>query len=295
MPPPLLALVAIAIWGSLALLSTLTLGLPSLFTTGVALCIGGLAGLGRVREWRVPWKTFAVGLGGIFGYHALLFSALAIAPAIEVSLLNYLWPLLIVLLSPLVLPGLRLSWRHVLGAVMGLAGAVLIASGGQAALDGAFLPGYLMAIAAAFVWALYSLMTKRLPPFPTGAVGGFCLASGLLSLLLFLIEGGANFVLPRPSVEQWLALLALGLGPMGLAFYAWDAALKKGDPRVIGSLAYLTPLLATFNLVVVGGRKLASPALVALVLIVGGAVLSSTGGRGSTGGRARSAAGVIKG
>lgn len=285
MPPLLLALVAIGIWSSLALLTTLVAGLPPLFSTGVALCIGGLVGLPGVRNWRLPPFTFAVGVGGIFGYHALLFAAFSLAPAVEVNLLNYLWPLLIVLLSPLVLRGLRLTPRHVAGAVAGLSGAVLIATGGGpiGAASGGQLPnqlaGYLLALSAALVWAVYSLMTKRVPPFPTSAVGGFCLASGLLSLALFRLSGGATFVMPHPNPGEWLALAALGIGPMGAAFFAWDAALKRGDPRIIGSLAYLTPLLSTMNLVLFGGKKVGPLALVALVLIVGGAALGALGKR----------------
>ncbi len=277
MPSVVLALVAIAIWSSLALLSTATFGLPPLFTTGIALAIGGLVGLFRIRDWRVSLATFAVGLGGIFGYHALLFAAFSLAPAVEVNILNYLWPLLIVVLSPLVLPGLRLSPRHVAGAFLGLAGAVLVATGGEIGPHSGSFLGLALAATAAIVWALYSLLTKRLPPFPTGAVGGFCLASGLLSLALLALTGGATFHLPSPRPGQWLALLALGIGPMGAAFYAWDASLKRGDPRVIGSLAYLTPLLSTFNLVVFGGKSFTPLTAAALVLIVGGAVLGSSG------------------
>jgi len=280
MPAVLLALLAIGIWSSLALLSTATFGLPPLFTTGVALAIGGLVGLARIRDWRVSLPTFLVGLGGIFGYHALLFAAFSLAPAVEVNILNYLWPLLIVVLSPLVLPGLRLSPRHVAGAMLGLAGAVLVATGGKADSTGGNFLGLALAGTAAIVWALYSLLTKRLPPFPTGAVGGFCLASGLLSLGLLALTGGQGFRLPHPTTGQWLALAALGVGPMGAAFYAWDASLKRGDPRIIGSLAYLTPLLSTFNLVVFGNRRFTASTVAALVLIVGGAALGSSGGFG---------------
>lgn len=278
------ALVAIGIWSSLALLSTLAAGLPPLFTTGVALSVGGLVGLFRARDWPLPPLTFLVGLGGIFGYHALLFAAFALAPAVEINLLNYLWPLLIVVLSPLVLPGLRLNGRHIVAALLGLSGALLIALGSAgpgAAASGAFpgrLLGYLLAVSAALVWALYSLLTKRLPPFPTGAVGGFCLASGLLSLALYALTSGGGPLVPELDAGRLLALAALGLGPMGLAFYAWDYAMKRGDPRVIGSLAYLTPLLSTLNLLVFAGKSLDRRAALALALIVGGALLGSLGG-----------------
>jgi drug/metabolite transporter (DMT)-like permease len=277
MPALPLALFTIVLWSSLAFLSSRVNALPSFLAVGVALTVGGLVGLVRFREWRVPLRTFAVGLLGIFGYHALLFAAFRLAPTVEVNLINYLWPLLIVLLSPLFLRGVRLGPMHVIGALLGFAGAFLIVGGGGFKPDGAALPGYLLAAGAALAWASYSLLTKRLPSFPTGAVGGFCLASGLLSLGLYFIELKLSPASPPPRLEalDWLFLILLGLGPMGGAFYLWDAALKKGDPRAIGSLSYLTPLLSTSILVALGGKTLSPTACIAMVLIVSGAVAGS--------------------
>jgi drug/metabolite transporter (DMT)-like permease len=273
----LLALLSILVWSSLALLNSRVNSLPPFLAVGVALCVGGLVGIVRAREWRVSPLTFAVGVGGIFGYHALLFAAFRIAPSVEVNLINYLWPLLIVVLSPLYLRGFRLGPRHLAGAALGLSGAALIVSGGRFGLDAAYLPGYLLAAAAALAWASYSLLTKRLPPFPTGAVGGFCLVSGLLSLGVYFLSsaapGGARAAAPAPL--DWLYLALLGIGPMGGAFYAWDAALKRGDPRVIGALSYLTPLLSTLNLVLLGGKRLSALSIAAMSLIVAGAVVGS--------------------
>jgi drug/metabolite transporter (DMT)-like permease len=272
--PYLLALAAVVIWSFLALLGARVSPLPPFFVVGVALCISGLFGLARVRQWRVPLRTFLVGVGGIFGYHFLYFSAFQRAPAVEANLMNYLWPLLIVLLSPLFLRGYALRPHHLCGALVGLGGAGLIVTGGKLSLDAANLPGYLLAAGAALVWASYSLLTKRLPPFPTWAVGGFCLASGLLSLLAYrLSAGGAG--LPPLHWQDGLALLLLGLGPMGAAFYLWDASLKRGDPRIIGSLAYLTPLSSTLALVAFGGRSLTWVAGLAMGMIVTGAVIGS--------------------
>ncbi len=277
MAATLLALLSILVWSSLAILNSRVNALPPFLAVGVALCVGALVGLPRAREWRVPPLTLAVGVGGIFGYHALLFAAFRIAPAVEVNLINYLWPLLIVLLSPAFLRGFRLGPRHVAGALLGLAGAALIVSGGKLRPDAASLPGYLLAAAAALAWASYSLLTKRLPPFPTGAVGGFCLISGLLSLGVYFMGGGGAPGTQAPPLQalDWLFLVLLGLGPMGGAFYAWDAALKRGDPRVIGALSYLTPLLSTLNLVLLGGKRLSPVAGLAMALIVAGAVLGS--------------------
>lgn len=272
----LFALTAIALWGGLALLNTQVGYLPPFLSVGIALSIGGIVGLPRVREWRVPPCTFAVGVGGIFGYHALLFAAFRIAPAVEVNLLNYLWPLLIVLLSPVFLKGFSLRARHLMGALLGLGGAALIASGGGVGFDAAAAPGYMLAALAAFVWASYSLLTKRLPSFPTGAVGGFCLVSGLLSLAVYALSSAlSGAILPAIPLRTWGFLVLLGLGPMGGAFYAWDAALKRGDPRVIGSLSYVTPLLSTLLLVLLGGKTLSPQAGIAMSLIVAGAVMGS--------------------
>jgi drug/metabolite transporter (DMT)-like permease len=279
MTATLFAIVAIALWGSLATLNVRVSGLSPFLSVGVSLLVGGIIGLFRVREWRVSARTFAVGVGGIFGYHALLFAAFRLAPAVEVNLVNYLWPLLIVLLSPVFLPGFGLRPFHIVGALLGLAGATLIASGaglGAAPAAPNTLAGYLLAALAALIWAAYSLLTKRLPPFPTGAVGGFCFVSGLLSLAIYFIETAMSGTPPsRIDHAQWVSLALLGMGPMGGAFYAWDAALKRGDPRVIGSLSYITPLLSTLLLVIVGGKKLSFVAAAAMVLIVAGAALGS--------------------
>jgi drug/metabolite transporter (DMT)-like permease len=271
-----LALIAILIWSTLAVLGSRLGHLPPFLSVGLALVVGGLVGLVRVRDWKVPFGTLAMGIGGIFGYHALLFTAFRLAPAVEVNLLQYLWPLLIVVLSPVYLPHCRLTFHHVVGALLGLVGAGLVISGGRLGLQLANLPGYLLALAAAFTWSSYSLLTKRVRPFPTGAVGGFCLASGLLSLGLFAVDA-IVFGTPVPalSAKDGILILLLGLGPMGAAFYAWDAALKRGDSRVIGALAYLTPLLSTLNLVLWGGQRLSGVSLAAMGLIVLGAVVGS--------------------
>ncbi len=275
----LLALAAILIWSTLALAGAGLQQVPPFVLLGVAFSTSGLVALVRWRAWRVPLKVLAVGVAGIFGYHFLYFRAFAHAPAVEVNLINYLWPLLIVALSPLLLPGYRLGWRHILGALLGLGGAALIATGGQFSLQSRYLAGYLLAGATALSWALYSLLTKRLPRFPTETVGVFCLLSGLLAWAGHFATGGSAAELAALSPGVWLALILIGLGPMGAAFYFWDAALKRGDPRTIGSLAYLTPLLSTLNLIVFGGQHLTWVTGAAMVLIVSGAVVGSAGSK----------------
>ncbi|MGA2078999.1 MAG: DMT family transporter [Holophaga sp.] len=273
------ALTTILIWSTLTLFSAGVSHLPAFLSAGIALSLGGLVGVFRVRDWRIPPLTFALGVGGIFGYHALFFLALRHAPAVEVNLLQYLWPLLIVVLSPVYLRNSRLGANHMLGACLGLAGTALVITGGRLSLDLGHLPGYLLAVGAAFVWSTYSLLLKRVPPFPSGAVGGISLVSGLLALGIHGLERMAHPALAAAPISphDWLFLVLLGLGPMGAAFYTWDAGMKRGDPRVIGALAYLTPLLSTLNLVAFGGRHLSLLSGCAMGLIVAGAAVGSLG------------------
>jgi drug/metabolite transporter (DMT)-like permease len=276
----LLAFAAILLWSFLAYLGAQVTHLPSILVTGIALSISGVISSVTYKSWRLPLKTLLIGVGGIFGYHFLFFSALRYAPVVEANLVNYLWPLLIVLLAPVYLAGHALRPHHILGASMGLLGAALIITGGRFNLDFANLTGYLFAAGAAVVWASYSLLTKRVSPFPTTAVGSFCLLSGVFSLLVYLAgslwgSSSAEASNVLPAGNDWLYLFLLGMGPLGAAFFSWDAALKRGDPRIIGSLAYVTPLTSTLVLVLVGGRAFTWVSALAMSLIVAGALVGS--------------------
>jgi drug/metabolite transporter (DMT)-like permease len=282
MKADLFTLGAIFLWASLASLATLLSNIPPFLLTGIGLVIGALVSLPSLRSgltpWKIPLKTLLIGVYGLFGYHFMLFLALQTAPAVEANLVNYLWPLLIVLLSPIFTKSLSLNLRYVLAAISGFAGAVLaITSGGSGFGFSSMEVGYFFALAAAVIWATYSLATTKVPRFPTPAIGLFALASGVLAIgAHFLFEPAASI-----STADWLLLLVLGVGPLGGAFYLWDAALKIGDPRRIGLLAFLTPLLSTALLVVVSGNSLSWQLLVATGLIVGGALLGPRSPSGS--------------
>ncbi len=269
-----LALGAIALWATLAMFGVALARLPPLLVTGLALAVGSVPTWPRWRQWRVPPATLALGVYGLFGFHFLLFVALRHAPPVQANLVNYLWPLLIVVLAPVVLPGMRLRAAHVLSALGGFAGAVLAITAGGVAGAGA-ATGYLAAFGSALIWSTYSLLTRRVAPFPTAAVGLFALVSAALSLAVHVL------VEPHvvPSARE-LALIALaGLGPMGVAFLLWDAAIKRGDPRTIGVLSYLTPLGSTALLVATTGRPFGWPLAVATALVVGSAAVALRAGR----------------
>lgn len=272
----LLALGAIALWASLAALGVSLAHVPPFLLTGLALLVGSVIALPlsrfEWRRWRVPASTLALGVYGLFGFHFLLFIALRHAPPVQANLVNYLWPLGIVVMAPLFLPGVSLTARHVLAALLGFAGAALaiLGRGGDGA-QAVWAWGYIPAAGSAFIWASYSLLTKRVKAFPTSAIGSFALASGLLSLLCHALLEPAVAL----SARDWGLIALLGLGPLGGAFFLWDAALKRGDARQIGVLSFLTPLLSTLTLLWVRGETPSASVAVAAVMIIGAAVLAT--------------------
>lgn len=262
------ALGAIALWATLASLGVALQHVPPLLLTGLALLIGSVPSWPLLRQWRVPASTLALGVGGLFGYHLLLFIALRHAPAVEANLVNYLWPLLIVVLAPVLLPGMRLRPSHAVAALTGFAGAAIAILGSGPTVAGGWYWGYLPALASAFIWAGYSLLTRRVRPFPTAAIGLFGLVSGLLSLFChWALEPAAQL-----QGSDWALILAMALGPLGAAFFLWDRALKLGDPRQIGILSYITPLASTLLLMTITGRALSWSIAAAALLIIGAAV-----------------------
>ena len=275
----LIGLTAILMWSLLAVLTVASGAIPAFQLAAVTFAIG--AGVGAlswlvrgdgVRALRQPAKAWVVGVGGLFGYHALYFLALRFAPLAEAGLLNYLWPLLIVLFSAL-LPGERLTTHHVIGALLGLAGTIVLFAGrGLSAAMLGYAPGLLAALVAAFIWAAYSVLSRRLAAVPTSAVAGFCAVTALLAAICHILL--ERTVWPQ-TLPQWLAVIALGIGPVGAAFYAWDIGMKRGDIRVIGAAAYATPLLSTGFLILAGYAEPALSLALAALLIAGGGLLAA--------------------
>ncbi|HEX5737274.1 MAG TPA: EamA family transporter, partial [Hydrogenophaga sp.] len=127
------------------------------------------------------------------------------------------------------------------------------------------------AAGSAFIWASYSLMTQCVRRFPTAAIGSFALASGLLSLLCHVWLEPATTL----SARDGLLIALLGLGPLGGAFFLWDAALKRGDPRQIGVLSFLTPLLSTLTLLWMRGETPGASVVLGSVMIIAAAVMAT--------------------
>ena len=269
---------AVALWALLALFAVGSSAVPPLQLNAICFAIGGVIGLiwvaateGFAVLRRISWKVYAFGTAALFGYHLLYFSALRLAPPAEASLIAYLWPLLIVVFSGL-LPGERLRPLHILGALIAFGGAALIVARGGVGPSAAALPGYGLAFLCALTWSGYSLISRRLGTVPTAAVAVYCLATAILS-------GAAHLALEDTAWPQdgmgWASVVALGLGPVGLAFYTWDVGVKRGDIQILGTASYAAPLLSTLALVLAGVAAASSVLLLAAAMIAAGAFLAA--------------------
>lgn len=274
----LVGFIAVLLWGVLALFTVGSAPTPPFLLNTLCFFIGGMLGLawtgasGNLDQLRqVPLHVYAFGTLGLFGYHALYFSALRLAPAAEASLIAYLWPLLIVLMSGL-LPGERLRAGHILGASLGFGGAALIISGGGSGFDPAALNGYLLAAGCALTWSGYSVLSRQFGTIPTASVAVFCLGSAALSLPLHLALEQTAW--PH-GVIGWSSIVLLGLGPVGLAFYVWDIGVKHGDIQMLGTASYAAPLLSTVVLVAAGMATPSWSLGAAAVMVTAGALLAA--------------------
>ena len=274
----LIGATAVLIWSTLALLTDLSGAVPPFQLTAmafvVAFCIGAViqlkAGQSPFSSLKLPVPVWLVGVWGLFGYHFTYFVGLQNAPVIEASLISYLWPLLIVLFSAL-LPGERLRWFHIAGALCGFLGAFLLITKGQSfTLDSQYTLGYLSAFISALIWSSYSVLSRKFSEVPTSAVGSFCGATAVLAAVCHVMFEETVM----PMGWDWMAIVCLGLGPVGLAFFTWDYGMKHGNIKILGTLSYAAPLLSTLLLIACGRTEASGSVFVACLLIVGGALLS---------------------
>ncbi|MEX0340821.1 MAG: DMT family transporter [Arenibacterium sp.] len=270
---------AILMWSFLALFTVGSAPVPPLLLNAICFAIGGAIGLawtyhsgGLAQLRQVPAHVYLFGSVGLFGYHFLYFSALRLAPAAEAGLIAYLWPLLIVLFSGL-LPGEQLRRGHFFGAGLAFVGAgLIVAQGGNLSFQSDHLAGYGLAALCALTWSTYSVLSRRVGDAPTSSVTVFCLVSAALSALLHsLLE---QTIWPV-SILGWASVFALGIGPVGLAFFVWDVGVKKGDIQLLGTLSYTAPLLSTLILVLSGVAQPSFVLLLSAIAITAGALMAA--------------------
>ncbi|MBL4906095.1 MAG: EamA family transporter [Sneathiella sp.] len=276
----LCGLAAILLWALLALFTVYTGNIPPFQLTAMTFFVAFslallkwiIRGDNIMRFIQLPPALWALGVGGLFGYHFFYFMALKNAPAAEAGLIAYLWPLLIVLFSAL-LPGEKLRWFHAVGAVVSLLGASLLITKGEALnLSAEYSRGYAAALVCAFIWSGYSVLSRKFSTVSTDVIGVFCGVTALLALFCHL---AFEQTLIPTSFSMWAAVLGLGIGPVGAAFFLWDVGVKHGDIQGLGVLSYLSPLLSTILLVALGVAAFSASLAIGCLLITLGAAIGS--------------------
>ena len=272
-------ILAILLWSTLASATVSAGKIPPFQLVSMSFFIAFFIGLflwkkekkGILSQLKLPLKNWLIGIVGLFGYHFFYFLALRNAPALEANLINYLWPLLIVLFSAF-LPGIKLRWFHVVGVLFGLFGVVVLVSFGKGlSFDTEYIKGYFYAFVCALSWSSYSVLSKYFGKIPVSAVGGFCGATAFLALVFHILFEPTVM----PDFKNLSAIVFLGLGPIGGAFYLWDFGVKNGDIQMLGTFSYIIPLFSTILLVFFGLAKSNSDIWIACFLIILGSIIAS--------------------
>lgn len=277
-----LGITAILLWGILALLGTMTTSIPAFQLLFICFTISGLIMFSRrmirgepiMKTPQLSLHSWLIGITGLFGFHFFYFMALRQAPALEVSLIVYLWPLLLAVL----VAHRNQRLQALLGGVVGFMGIVVLISGkGELTLSGESTAGYLLAILCALIWSNYSAYLAR-SPGKVDDIGWISLAVAGLSLLAHLILE-SDFSLAASlwqfSISEWLGAILLGLGPVGGAFYLWDTGLKQGNTTLLASLSFFAPLISSVALVLAGRDAASVELLISVSLILLGGLIAN--------------------
>ena len=284
----LIGSIAILLWSSLALFTTQANLVPPLLlltlTFGVASLLFFIVYLvkGELRSsWsKAPTSAILMGGLGFFFYHFCYFYAFQHAPPVEAGLIAYLWPLLIVLMAGMT-KGNSLSWTHLVGAVIAFIGTgIMLQSKGHVTeidVNPAYnWTGYAAAFACAFIWSSYSVANRRFQTVPSSAVLWYCLVTTILAGASHLMIDAQNMTLSLDfPASTWIAILGLGFGPVGIAFFCWDTGVKKGNLSLLGVLSYTAPALSTAWLGLFTDAQLTTGQIIACLLITSGALFAS--------------------
>ena len=271
----LLGALAVPLWATWPALSVQMRAIPALECAGlaflVAFCLllrieprGHSPAAASFRSW-IPALAFALGQSGSAVFFLL---ATRWISAGEANLIVYLWPGMIVGMGALL--GLfRLRIPHVLGVMLGFAGAAVVVGASAMTLSYA---GIGLAFLGAISWALYCVFRLRWRgPAPALLARGCGISALLCAIVHFLLEPSVV-----PDAQGWLAVIGTGILPTALAALSWDTGIRNGDSRLLAVMAYATPLCSTLLLIALGLQLFSLSLLIGAVLIALGGVLSRT-------------------
>ena len=275
--PTAFGLLAILSWGLLAVLSTYSKAIAPFQLLALCFLIATL--LIYIKRFFKSEKLFIkpqltsmqwiVGISGLFGFHFCYFMAIRNAPVIEVSLIAYLWPLF---LGIYVAPSAYIK-RAIFGGILGFVGVANIMQGDfQFDFNNSNVIGYLFALGCAFIWSGYSWFIS-VNKSRTDDISWITLVSALLALLSHLFLEDSNWSL---SAVEWTAVILLGLGPVGGAFYLWEIGMKSGNKTLLASCSFFTPALSALALYIFSLSEFSYEIIAALVLILFGAAITNS-------------------
>lgn len=269
---------ALLVWSLYAfVVSEIIISLPIFQTLFLMFAISFLAMAVRLtvlKRWHLlkqPLIVWIVGVIGVCGSDVAYITAAKYAPPAHVDFIDYLWPFLVIIFSSF-LPKERFTVQHIIAGSLGFLGVFLLLSGGDGLLGFKveYVWGYFFAFLAALIWSAYTIINRWYQDMPTEMVGMFC---GVGAIICLVIHGGfETWVMPTFAQSLWVGLLGLS---SGVAYLFWTYATQKGNIKLLGVLAYFTPIIS-MGLLVSSGKEPMSVVLVfACVLVIAGVIVGS--------------------
>ena len=239
----------------------------------LAALVVGQGKISTLKSYGLPGILSLGWLGflGAFLYYILLYGAFARTSAAEGFILAYTWPIMVsVLAVPLL--GERLTVARILAVATSFFGVVVIVTRGRfVELSVTSLPGNLMALCGAFVFALFSVQGKRVGHDLTVAAFAYFVAALFCSGVAMAFVGFTTL----PPLHIWGWILYNGLLVNGISYLFWFKALQHADTFVVSNLLYLTPALSLLFVSLFLDEPTHLSALLGLLLIVAGILLQS--------------------
>lgn len=277
MSATLLGYMALAMWAGSGVLASSVIRIPTFEVLSIAFSMSfGLTALmltmrGQWHKVKQPLTLWVIGMIGVYGNDALFISAFKYAPAAQADLINYLYPILIILFASL-LPNEKLSAKYIVAAILGFSGTYLVITNGDnfSGFHLKYMPGYLLALLDAVVWSVYCLAARYYKNTPTEMVGMYC-GCGLVLSLIAHVSFEPTVM---PHLIELIVMIVMGLTTQGSAYFLWDFGIKKGNFRFLSIIAYANPVIAVFLLILTGKSTYSTILLVSTLLIALGGLVA---------------------
>lgn len=218
------------------------------------------------------WLRFAIlGLISPVAYYLVLFKAYDFLPAQIAQPVNYTWPIILAVMLAFIhhtpIPPLKY-----VGMLISLAGVVAISVGGKGITGDISIAGVAIALASAFLWAFYWLVSDKLKDV-INQVGTLFLT--FFFGMLYLLFASLFFPLEHITTEAILSGVYIGCFEMGIPFICFGVAIRTtNNPTLINQICYLAPFLSLFFISMILDEPIMPTTYLGLVLIIGGLIFN---------------------